>query len=296
MSVTKAPHILRIDVVERLLAHHRACHGVARVIGSRGEGLGVRVAGERVATLQASGPREAVKGLHIALEAILETERMQEERQRVISERIVGLTRRLREVEDRMLSSLEHRKLQLLQQQRRLADVAATDPLTGTLNRRAFEASLAPLCQASAHTRDPVAVLFCDVDHFKAVNDTHGHAAGDRVLTRVGELLRAGRRKGDLVARWGGEEFVVVLPDCEQEHAMAVAERMRVQLKELVFEGEGSFSITMSVGVAVGVPRDEALQEDAASLIQTADQRLYEAKQSGRDRVEGGGRSLRMAG
>lgn len=293
----KAPHILRADAVQRLLDHHRACHGIARVIGARGEGLPVRLEGEVVATLQAAGPRDAVKALHLAMEAILETERQQQQRQRVISDRIVVLTRRLREIEDRMLNSLEKRKLQLLQQQRRLADVASTDPLTSALNRRAFDLRFQHLAEASTTTGDPLAVLFCDVDHFKSVNDTHGHAVGDRVLAEVSRVLRQGRRKGDLVARWGGEEFVVVLADCEDHDARALADRLRQAIRAMEFDSPaGAFRITMSFGVAVGCPRSDRLGEDASALVQLADERLYAAKEGGRDRVVAGDAPLRLAG
>jgi len=293
---TEAPSILRCHAVERLLAHHRSSYGLARVIGERSEGLPLRAGDQRFGTLQANGPRDAVKALHLALEAVLEAERIHQDRQRRVSERIVALTRRLREVEDRMLGSLEERKRQLVHQSRRLADVAATDPLTNTLNRRAFELRFQQIAEVAASSGDPLAVLFFDIDNFKRVNDTHGHAAGDRVLSEVAGLLGRGRRKGDLLARWGGEEFVVVLPDCEQRFAMVIADRLRCGVKALSFTGEEQFNVTISVGVASGVPRGDSLQQDAASLVQTADERLLEAKQRGRDRVVGGSEALRLAG
>ncbi len=293
---TEAPSILRCHAVERLLAHHRSTHGVARIIGERGEGLPLRINDQRLATLQASGPRDAVKALHLALDAVLEAERLQMDRQRRVSERIVGLTRRLRELEERMLGSLEERKRQLVRQSRRLADVAATDPLTDTLNRRAFDLRFQQVAEVSASSGDPMAVLFFDLDNFKMVNDTHGHAVGDRVLTEVAGVLSMGRRKGDLVARWGGEEFVVVLPDCEKRLAMTIAERLRCGVKALSFSGQEDFKVTISVGVVAGVPRLETLQQDATALVQTADERLYDAKQLGRDRVVGSAEALRLAG
>lgn len=155
--------------------------------------------------------------------------------------------------------------------QARLAHLANHDPLTGVRNRRALD----ELVDAE---RD-VALLLCDLDHFKKINDRHGHDVGDRVLTRFGELLRDLARDSDVPIRLGGEEFCVVLPDTDRAGALGAAERLRAatleRLRDLVPEG-----VTVSIGVAT---TSRGLL-DVRALMAAADHNLYTAKQSGRDR------------
>ena len=276
------------EPVRRLLSHHRAHHGCAALAEPGAEGHPVLVEGEVIARLQATGPKDAVEGLALALAAIAHAVDEEQARQRRTTERLVRMARRLKRAEARLRAGIEARKLELMRQSHAIADVATTDPLTGTLNRRALDASLGKMAEVCAEATAPMAVLFCDADHFNAVNDTHGHAAGDRVLARLGEVLNQGRRRGDLVGRWGGEEFIIVLPDCPEAAAHRIAEDIRERTASQLFEGsDGAFRITLSVGVAVA-QLDGDLRAATAELIETADARVYEAKQTGRDRVVSG--------
>jgi diguanylate cyclase (GGDEF)-like protein len=160
----------------------------------------------------------------------------------------------------------------------RLADEARIDPLTGLLNRRGFEERSG---LALAHARregQPIAVVVFDVDFFKRINDDWGHAMGDRVLTRIGELLSAHARDIDVVARVGGEEFVVLLPGCSATHAEGFAERVRGALT--AGEPAGLPSIGLSAGIL-----STATPSTIESMLQGADLALYEAKHAGRDRI-----------
>jgi diguanylate cyclase (GGDEF)-like protein len=148
-----------------------------------------------------------------------------------------------------------------------LADMAETDPLTGLPNRRAWDAGLA---RALAADR-PVTVGVLDIDHFKQFNDTHGHPAGDRLLKETAARWRDQLRPGDLLARLGGEEFGLLLVDCDANHAEDVVNRLRNRI---------SGGQTCSAGFAIGEPG-----ESAESLTDRADHALYEAKSSGRDRA-----------
>ena len=150
---------------------------------------------------------------------------------------------------------------------------AERDPLTGVLNRHAL-ASRLPLSLAGW------ALVAVDVDHFKEVNDQHGHAAGDRVLAFVGEVLRRHLREGDLAVRMGGEEFAVLLQGLHPSAAQVVAERLRCDLERLAAQGAG-LPITASLGVALATPGI-----DFAALWSQADGALYRAKTLGRNRVE----------
>jgi diguanylate cyclase (GGDEF)-like protein len=173
----------------------------------------------------------------------------------------------------------------LLKANQELERLSRTDPLTGVANRRAFEEVLAREWRRAWRSRQPLSVVFFDVDFFKLYNDSQGHGAGDEVLRTVGSLLRqAARRAEDFVARYGGEEFVMLLPGLEFEKARQLAEGARTALENLKLPHPGSpFGwISLSAGVAGGVPAKSA---QPVHLIEAADRALYQAKASGRNRV-----------
>lgn len=172
----------------------------------------------------------------------------------------------------------------LKQTRDQLEALATTDPLTGALNRRAVsEAAQAELRRARRHGK-PVAVLLLDVDHFKRVNDTHGHRVGDRVLQQVSAACRALLREIDSFGRWGGEEFIVLLPETGLEAALVVAERVRETVASVVVPADdgGAVAVTTSIGVASLGVGDESMEE----LLARADAALYQAKREGRNRVQ----------
>jgi diguanylate cyclase (GGDEF)-like protein len=167
----------------------------------------------------------------------------------------------------------------------RLHEEATRDGLTGLLNRRAAEEALRRELARAERARQPVAVALADLDRFKKVNDEHGHAAGDAVLRVVAERLQGALRQGDLLARWGGEELLVILPGAGPEVAAEATERLRAAVAAApVTTPEGKVMVTASFGYAVS---HEHSRPDFDILLSTADQRLYRAKAAGRNRVEG---------
>ncbi|MCX5744439.1 MAG: sensor domain-containing diguanylate cyclase [Proteobacteria bacterium] len=164
---------------------------------------------------------------------------------------------------------------------KKMETMATTDGLTGLTNHRTFQTKFQEMIDRAARHNGKVALLLCDVDHFKKVNDTYGHPIGDEVLRRVARVLQEVPRKIDVPARYGGEEFVVVLDNVDLAQAKAVAERIRTEIQKLVIETDkGSFSVTDSIGIAA-FPDDG---RDRATLIERADLALYHAKQTGRNR------------
>lgn len=166
----------------------------------------------------------------------------------------------------------------LYQEIRRLA---VTDELTGLANRRQFfDAGAREVKRAWRYGR-PLAMLMIDLDHFKEINDKHGHTVGDTVLRRLGRGLLATLRTADLAARYGGEEFVVLLPECDLEGARLVASRIAREFTEMTCADDKLPEVTLSIGVAVISEANNKL----ARLIEAADRALYAAKEQGRDRV-----------
>ncbi|MCZ8294191.1 MAG: sensor domain-containing diguanylate cyclase [Hylemonella sp.] len=170
----------------------------------------------------------------------------------------------------------------------RLKLAGLTDGLTGVHNRRYFEARCLEEVQAARRSKLPLVCLLLDVDHFKRINDTHGHPAGDAVLRYVARLIRAQLRGSDVVARYGGEEFVMLLPATPLAAALDTAERIRrvIAAQSMPVQVAEPLRITVSIGAALLPPEAEVdAAVSAAALVQRADQALYAAKQGGRNRV-----------
>lgn len=163
-----------------------------------------------------------------------------------------------------------------------LAQRASTDDLTGVLNRRALREAAVPFVERTQRGGEQLAVLLLDIDHFKSINDTHGHLAGDAVLRQLAGLLQAQLRRDALVTRFGGEEFALVVPVADAQAAARVAERVRDAVARQPFDiGSGSLRVTVSVGLAMLTGR-----ETLEATLQRADEALYRAKGAGRNRVE----------
>jgi diguanylate cyclase (GGDEF)-like protein len=157
---------------------------------------------------------------------------------------------------------------------------AVIDQLTGMLNRKALSVRVEELTQQSAVTGEPIGVIIGDLDHFKEINDTHGHSVGDTVLKEVAYMLRKQLRAFDLAYRLGGEEFLILLPGSDLAHAEWLAERLRARVGSERVAGEIPVTISFGVGASA---RDEPF--DYAAVFAKADAALYRAKRKGRDRV-----------
>jgi len=171
--------------------------------------------------------------------------------------------------------------LALRRYQERLEELATTDKLTGLLNRQSLDALLHQAITRARRSGTPLALLLADVDHFKAVNDEHGHLVGDEVLRRVAQTLREQLRESDTVCRWGGEEFLIIVQDCDASAALALAEKLRVAVADgMPAAGQALSRVTVSLGVAELKPKES---EDA--LVGRADAAMYAAKDAGRNCV-----------
>lgn len=173
---------------------------------------------------------------------------------------------------------IERQKEELERHNARLAALATMDGLTGLLNHRAIHERLVEAFQLAARHSRPLSVVMFDVDHFKLLNDAFGHLEGDRTLATLAQLIRDAARAGDIIGRYGGEEFIIVMPETEMTEAAAAAERLRLMIEDFKWSAK---SITASFGVST---RDHSTTQ-ARTLIEKADFAMYEAKRNGRNKV-----------
>jgi diguanylate cyclase (GGDEF)-like protein len=199
----------------------------------------------------------------------------------------VGVTRDITELKQAEAAEREtERKLQQQATERLLLmELAVRDGLTSLYNRRYLDETLPRELARARREARPLTVVMVDIDHFKTINDTHGHSAGDDVIRALARTLGSDTREGDLVCRYGGEEFVVVMPGMDLQTAMVKAEKWRRDAAALrVPHGAAEICLTISVGVAAYPDQDGT----AATLLHSADLAMYQSKSAGRNRVTRG--------
>jgi len=246
---------------------------VAYATTSGGHPFGMLPAQE--ATLRAQEFILAMSLLALGLYALLAQLR---ERQRELG----AANERLEQLKRTLEARVAERTAALDASRCELERLAMTDVLTGIANRRAFFAASRTLIDNARRHARPVTAVMVDIDHFKRVNDSHGHAVGDKVLQHVAATLAPLVRSGDVFARYGGEEFVLLAPETDVDSALALACRMGDALRERACVVDGlSIGVTASFGVAVMVGAD--VHDDLEQLLQRADEALYAAKHAGRD-------------
>ncbi len=174
--------------------------------------------------------------------------------------------------------------------QETLRRLSIIDMLTRVHNRRSFDQELLKELSRATRNKAPLSCLFLDLDHFKRINDTHGHQTGDRVLREAAKLIKSQLRKTDLIARYGGEEFAALLPGCDPERASQVAETIRAAIAEHLFTSEDGDAVplTVSIGVSTAPPQGNGkivFSDVASHLLACADEAVYLAKRNGRDQL-----------
>ena len=166
--------------------------------------------------------------------------------------------------------------------QQRLENMATKDKLTGTDNRHAFESSFQQAIKSANRRKEPLSMVLVDIDNFKRVNDIYGHLAGDSVIAGMANILRANLRNSDLICRWGGEEFLMLLPDCDKNSSVLLVEKIRARIeKEDFIAGDKHIPVTASFGIS-----SYQHQETQNTFFERADKALYRAKAQGRNRAE----------
>ena len=179
---------------------------------------------------------------------------------------------------DKLYEELIQAKELLEKQSEELVEMATIDALTGLLNRRELDNRASKILSQAQRNKSSVAVIIIDIDFFKNINDTHGHTFGDDVLQYLGKFLRERYREHDIVARFGGEEFVLVLPDVDEENALKVTEALRADIEKIDING-------VHITVSIGVSMNKETSNEFDILFKEADSALYSAKNSGRNKV-----------
>lgn len=183
----------------------------------------------------------------------------------------------------RLQGELEAKNVQLQRLLKKVRKLAITDSLTSLYNRRYFETVLEKEFRKVVRYEFPMALIMMDIDHFKQVNDRFGHPAGDAVLISISDILIKALRDVDVVARWGGEEFVALMPQTNKDQSLRVAERIRKAVQDCHFPEIKDDRVTISLGV---VSSADTRMESTGEILSLADRTLYEAKKAGRNRVK----------
>ena len=220
-----------------------------------------------VSAVEEGGANATIQPLHSSREV------------QTLSRALERMTRRLLDHSHEMEAQVRARTEQLEAANAELHRQARSDPLTGVLNRRGLDTQFDFALALAQRSGRPLSLISIDVDHFKRVNDTYGHAQGDEVLKGLARTLQESLRSSDLVARLGGEEFVALLPDTDLTGAMNVAEELRLTIADQQHEVVGRISV--SLGVSMLHPGEKT----ATALLERADAALYDAKRQGRNRV-----------
>jgi diguanylate cyclase len=259
-------------------------------LGDRVGEVSTKVSGELneiMELLQASGGNVKGYGQSLRSAASGLAEARSSDQIRDIVQHVISATSEMETKNRELETQLEESQTQIKDLQESLEAIryeSLTDQLTGLANRKHFDQSLERSIEAASRRGESLALMMCDIDHFKQFNDTYGHQTGDQVLRLVGASIKASVKGRDIAARYGGEEFAIILPDTALDSSVVVANQIRtaVMAKELIKRstGESLGRITMSFGVA-----HYRAGESAESLIERADDCLYTSKRNGRNRV-----------
>lgn len=188
---------------------------------------------------------------------------------------------RLQQRFDKITAMSDRLQAQVIEMNKVLQEQVISDPLTGLMNRAGLLERLNAECARLARERTPFGLLMLDIDHFKAINDAFGHHVGDQVLIDVAATLRGHMRPYDVFSRWGGEEFLLLLPAVEHDTLLALAQHLLEAVREIAVQGvEGAPAVRVSIGLYLC-----SIEEDPADSVRKADSALYLAKKAGRDRV-----------
>jgi diguanylate cyclase (GGDEF)-like protein len=185
---------------------------------------------------------------------------------------------------DRMISDVLAARAHNSQLARALHHQATHDPLVDLVNTREFNERLSAVANNAAILREPYALIFIDLDHFKEINDTAGHAAGNETLRCISRILKSEIRANDTAARIGGDEFAILLPRCPRERAESVATKILAAIENFSLQWDGGKFY--SVGASIGIAYTQEGEHDAATVLRAADSACYAAKKNGRGRIE----------
>jgi diguanylate cyclase (GGDEF)-like protein len=177
--------------------------------------------------------------------------------------------------------TVQHRTEELEQKNKELDEMAHIDPLTQTYNRRSFDDTVLQKVEQHRQNQTPFHIALCDIDNFKTINDTYGHSFGDLVLASLSDTIKAELRDEDFLARWGGEEFIIILQESDKERCAIALERIRLKVEQLTLETETS---TVGVTITIGVTEYNG-SKNLKDVINDSDEALYIGKEKGKNQI-----------